>query len=364
MKAFVEGAEVSLETAAAAAARVLEQARQPVIAGLATDSAGARAAILLAERLHGAYDHMASDILLRDIDVLRQAGRLLTTPNDVRLRADCLLLIGPKLLNIWPGLADRLALAASPRLSEAKARKIFWLGPGRGEAAEIGAAEITATPAALPLALAGLRAAVLERRIRINGALAQKLTELAETLRAAHFGAILWSAESIDRLAIEMVQGLATDLNQKTRFTTLPLDSGKNVSGVVQTSGWMTGFPVRTGFGRGYPEHDTWRFNATRMIESDEADAALWISAYGDEAPQWKRQVPMIALARPQTRFPYAPRVRFEVGAPGQDHDAVEYARDIATFTLARASAPSDAPRVADILALIEQNLTKGYEAC
>jgi len=100
------------------------------------------------------------------------------------------------------------------------------------------------------------------------------------------------------------------------------------------------------------------------MIESDEADAALWISAYGDEAPQWKRQVPMIALARPQTRFPYAPRVRFEVGAPGQDHDAVEYARDIATFTLARASAPSDAPRVADILALIEQNLTKGYEAC
>jgi formylmethanofuran dehydrogenase subunit B len=365
MKAFVDGAAVPLETAAAAAARLLEQARLPVIAGLATDVAGARAAIALAEKLRGAYDHVQSEILLRDLDVMRQAGRMVTTPNDVRLRADCVLLVGPKLRESWPDLLKRLDLAAPPRLSETKAaRKIFWLGPGRGEAQGTGAVEIAATPGALPHAVAGLRAAVAQRRTRANGALWQKLTDLAAQLRAAHFGAVVWSAESLDRLTIEMIQGLVLDLNQKTRFSNLPLGVGMTGPGVLQTSGWMTGFPMRTGFGRGYPEHDTWRFDADRMINADEADAALWISSYAAESPQWKRQIPFIALASPQTLFRYPPRVRIDVGCPGQDHDAIEYSRDIATFTLTAARNASDAPRVADVIGLIDGHLKKGSEGC
>lgn len=365
MKAFVGGAAASLESAAAAAARLLEKARLPVIAGLSTDVAGARAAIALAEKLRGAFDHLLGDVLLRDIDVMQQAGRMVTTAGDTRLRADCVLFIGPKLFESWPDLPKHLDLSAPPRLAaNKKARKIFWLGPGRGEAAQIGATEIAATPGALPHAVAGLRAAVLERKTRVNGALGQKLADLAAQMKAAHFGVIAWSPELLDRLTIEMIGGLALDLNQKTRFSTLLLGPGVNALGVVQTSGWMTGFPIRAGFGRGYPEYDTWRFDANRMIEADEADAALWISAYGAESPKWKRQVPFVAVTKPQTRFAYAPHVRIDVGSPGEDHDAIEFSREIATFALTKARHASNAPRVADVIALIDQNLTKGNEAC
>ena len=82
------------------------------------------------------------------------------------------------------------------------------------------------------------------------------------------------------RSTIEMLFGLIDDLNAHTRFTGLPLAPGDNAAGVMQACGWMTGFPMRTGFGRGYPEHDPWRFDATRLVESGEADCALWISAY------------------------------------------------------------------------------------
>jgi formylmethanofuran dehydrogenase subunit B len=362
MKAFVDGAAVGLDAAAAAAARLLGEARLPVIAGLGTDVAGARAAIALAERLRGAYDHLASDILLRDIDVMRQAGRMLTTASDVRVRADLVLFVGPKLLESSPDLPKQLDLAAPPRLSATKTRKVFWLGPARGDAAQVGAVEIAASPASLPYVLANLRAAVLGRKTRANGA--QKLAELAAQLKAAHFGVIVCSADLLDRLTIEMLHGLVVDLNEKTRFTTLALGPGENALGVVQTSGWMTGFPIRTGFGRGYPEHDIWRFDANRMVDADEADAALWISAYSAEAPQWQRHVPFIALAKPQTRFAYPPRVKIEVGTPGEDHDAIEFSQEIATFALTRAKSASDAPRVADVIGRIEQNLTKGSEAC
>jgi len=52
----------------------------PVVAGLGTDVAGARAAILLAEKLRGAYDHMHSARIFADLDVMRQAGLMFTTP--------------------------------------------------------------------------------------------------------------------------------------------------------------------------------------------------------------------------------------------------------------------------------------------
>ena len=154
-------------------------------------------------------DHAASDALLRDIGVLRQAGRMVTTANDVRLRADLVLLIGQRLTRLWPDLAERLALGTPPRLSADKApRKIFWLGGEPGAAAAIGATEIAASAEQLPQAVAALRAAVAGRKSRLGGALAKNVAELAGHLQAAHFGAFVWSAETLDALTIEALTGL------------------------------------------------------------------------------------------------------------------------------------------------------------
>jgi formylmethanofuran dehydrogenase subunit B len=364
MTAYVDGAAVPLETAIAEAARLLGAARLPLVAGMQTDVAGTRAAILLAEKLRGTYDHAASDALLRDTGVLRQAGRMVTTANDVRIRADTILLVGPRLTTLWPEIAERLALAEPPRLSAEKTvRKIFWLGGETGAAATIGATEIAVRANQLPQAVAALRAAVAGRKSRFGGDLAKGLTDLAGHLQAAHFGAAVWSAESLDELTIEALSGLVLDLNAKTRFTNLAFGPAQNAVGVLQTSGWMTGFPIRTGFGRGYPEHDIWRFEANRLVDTGEADAALWISAYGATAPGWRRKVPFVALAAPGTSFPYPPKVQIEVGAPGQDHDSIEWTREIATFAATPAKAASDAPRVADVIGLISEQV-KGSEAC
>jgi len=119
----------------------------------------------------------------------------------------------------------------------------------------------------------------------------------------------------------------------------------------------MTGFPVRTSFGRGFPEHDTWRFHALRMIESGEADAALWISAYDAETPQWKRNVPLVALISPQTAFAREPRVYIEVGRPGLDHVAAEFERETNSIVARTALRPSQAPSVEAVIEQISAHL-------
>lgn len=369
MKVLVDGAVAPLEAAVAEAARLLEQAHMPLIAGLGTDVEGTRAAVVLAEKLRGAYDHMHSEFLLRDIDVMRQAGQFVTTPNEARVRADCVVLIGAKLTAAWPDMLARLDLSNPARFDDwHKPRKIFWLGPGRGEAAEAGATEIAAVSSELPGLIAALRAGVVGHKRRTDAAIDRKLGDAAAELKAARFGVVIWASESVGRLTIEMIHGLLLDLNKTTRFTGLPIAPGANAMGVAQTSGWMTGFPMRTGFGRGYPEHDTWRFDANRMVEAGEADAALWISACGNEAPRWKRQIPFVAITTPGTRFPYPPKVRIDVGTPGIDHDAVLYSQNLATFAATDAQNASDAPQVAAVIRLIDQslneNLTKGEGAC
>ncbi|MGZ9410624.1 MAG: formylmethanofuran dehydrogenase, partial [Methylocystis sp.] len=119
------------------------------------------------------------------------------------------------------------------------------------------------------------------------------------------------------------------------------------------------GFPPRTGFGRGYPEHDPWRFESARLVDSGEADAALWISAYDGETPAWSRaDIPLITLAPAHT----APSrgLFIKVGQPGVTHDAVLMSQETGGMTLRRASAPTDAPSVAQAIGAIMAEVSEG----
>jgi formylmethanofuran dehydrogenase subunit B len=351
--AWIDGRPVALHAALSEAARLLEACRAPVVAGLGTDIAGARAAIRLAQRLGAAVDHMNSAAVLRDLAVMREAGMMVTTPNEARLRADVVLLIGAGLVEAWPELPERLfAAPAAPQAGQAATRRIIWLCPGKGPMRHAGIEKVIGrSPQDLAVLLAALRARVAGRPVGKTRLAVGALDALAADLRAARFGVAVWSAAELGALAIEMLCGLVDDLNAETRFTGLALGSGDNANGVLQACGWVTGFPMRTGFARGYPEHDPWRFDAARMVDSGEADCALWISAYRPAAPQWKRRVPMIALTAPGASFVHAPRVHITVGRPGTDHDAVEHCPTSGTLVPVLAAKPSRTISVADAIA-------------
>src|SRR3984957_5274366 len=342
-----DGAPASFDDAAAAAARLLARSRQPLIAGLGADIDGARAAIVLAGRVGGVIDHMHSAALLRDLDCLRETGVMLTTPGEARVRADVVLLVGDGRLQTWPHLIERLLTPpARPEGANVK-RRIVWLAPhadarlpGFDGVIEVHAAGLGATLAAN---LAALRARVKGRPVAQTQIALPALDALAGLMKSARFGVAVWTAASLGTLEIEMLNGLARDLNEATRFSTLPIPAPDNGAGVLAACGWMTGLPVRTGFGAGVPIHDTWRFDAERLVASGEADCVLWISPFGATPPAWPSEVNFIALCEPMTQFAKAPNVHISVGRPGVDHDAVMHFSDVGTLVATTASARSGA---------------------
>jgi formylmethanofuran dehydrogenase subunit B len=361
--ASIDGAPASLEDAAAAAARILGRSAQALIAGLGADIEGARAAVALAEQVGGVVEHMHSAALMRDLESLRESGVMLMTPGEARVRADFVLLVGDGLLATWPGLNERLLRPPARPDGVDIRRRIVWLAPQADAAIpgldgdiEVIAAGLGATLAAN---LAALRARVKGRPVGRAQISLPALDALAGNLKGARFGMAVWTAASLGTLEIEMLNGLARDLNETTRFSTLPLAAPDNAAGVLAACGWMTGFPMRTGFGAGAPVHDPWRFDAERLVASKEIDCVVWISAFGAPAPAWRRALNFIALCERTTEFAEEPKVRIVVGRPGVDHDAVVHSPDAGTLVAVAASAPSSAPSVAEALERIAACLGK-----
>jgi formylmethanofuran dehydrogenase subunit B len=324
-EAWINGAPVGFDEAVAEAERLIRASALPVIAHLGADVEGAREAVLLAECAGGALDHAASEAMLRDLDPLRESGAMLTTPLEAAVRADVVLLIGSVTAPDW---LDR---PARP-YDEDIARRVIRLDQG-----------------SLSF-LAALRARIKQRRIASTPAGAE---EMAEALRSAKFGVALWSAAELAPLAIEAIHGLVRDLNETTRFSTLAAPSPDNGLGVQTVCGWMTGFPLRTGFARGRPQHDPWRYDARRLVASGEADCVIWVSALAEGAlPSRPVDIALSAADAPA-------RVRFAVARPGLDSDAILYDNGVGTLVAMSASATSQRPTVGATLAAIRARLER-----
>ena len=361
-RAWIDGRPVTLKAAVAEAAKLLDASRFSVIAGLGADVAGTRAAIALAQRLGAVFDHMHSEVLLRGVDVMREADAMITTADQVRARADYLLLVGPHVATACADLA--LLFGHAGPQAGGRLRRVGWICPDRqalsafNERAELRA--IGRDPSELPVLLAALRARIAGRPIGRTRTSKSAIDALAAELAAVQFGVATWSTTDLAALETEMLHGMVADLNARTRFSSLPLGPADNALGVLQVCGWMTGFPMRTAFGRSNPEHDPWRFDATRMVEAGEVDCAVWISAYGAAAPEWTATVPLIALTSVDAPMRRPARIAIEVGRPGTDHDAIEYSVAIGGLASRAASQPSDAVSVAQVLVQIATTLGAG----
>ncbi len=345
--ALVHGRPAPLDEAIAAAAGLLGRSRRAAVAGLDADVAAIEAAIGLARRLDGVADHRASRATLRDLDVMRTAGWITTTPLQARARADLVVLVGAGLEQDWPGLEERLALAGPPPLFPDRARTVVRLCPGGTNAAgEVFGGD----PTGLATLLGQVRAAVGGRSLPPG---AEEARRCAALLVAASYGVIVWSASRVDGLVVEMVCGLLDELNTATRFAGLPIPAAGNAAGAAQACAWLTGFPLPVGFEGGVASHDPWRFDATRLVDAGEADAMLWLCTGDAPAPAWASHLPVVAICPAGTGFATPPEVAFTVGRPGVDHDAIVHDTSLGGLVRHAASAPSDALRASDVIARI-----------
>src|SRR4029077_3899944 len=106
--AYIQGEPADLVEAVGHAGKILSGAAQPVISGLATDVAGVRAALELADRIGAVVDHMGSHHLFKNLLVLQNSGWMTTTFAEIRNRADLIIIAGGDVVSRFPRFFERV----------------------------------------------------------------------------------------------------------------------------------------------------------------------------------------------------------------------------------------------------------------
>jgi formylmethanofuran dehydrogenase subunit B len=338
------------------AAALLARARLPVIGGLQTDIAGAKAALALAEQLGGVLDHAAGDALSRASRIMSEQGACPASFGEVRNRADIVVIVGHGPIERDPGLIGEL-FPAEPGLPRpgSNARELVVIGADKVKA-QVNDAKVKVTTIglggmSLPALIAMLGAAVAGRNPAGDAtAVAAKLAKLAERLRGAAFPVFVFCAADLDEPVLYAVLDMVRHLCITTRAATLSLAMPGNGDGVNLCSTWTCGLPVRTSFAGAMPVHDAWKYATVRLIESGEANALLWIDALEAEGEKAPRGVPTVVLTSAGDSGA-ADDIVIEVACAGRDHDAALYLSHLAGIGMVRAKHRcADAPTVAEVL--------------
>ncbi|ODA68785.1 Formyltransferase/hydrolase complex Fhc subunit B [Methyloligella halotolerans] len=361
MAVYLNGNEVEESQALDSAAELLNRANLPLLAGLMTDVAGAEAAVTLAEEIGGVVDHASGGGLARANRLMREAGSTPVSLGELRNRSDLVIVLGKKPFEADPDLLDKIfpGKKGLPRPGAAP-RRLVTLGAKPKKLPDAIEAKVIETRKTdLATAIGMLAAATRKHPFGDTGkALPKELADAAEMFREAAFSVFVYSPEELDEPVLHVVLDMIRSLCDKNRSGLYTVPVRGNGDGVNLCSVWTCGLPMRTSFAHGDPVNDAWRFDANRMIESGEADALVWIDAFGEGKTDAPKGLPTIALAVPGAVKPDAADIVIEVAKPGVDHDAALYLAEISGLGMVKAKAGgSGLPTVADVLRALSDRL-------
>jgi formylmethanofuran dehydrogenase subunit B len=336
----IEGRTASLDEATARAADILRAAQLPLLAGLATDVQGARAALNLAQGCGAVVDHMNSAGLFRNLSVLQDGGWISASLTEVRNRADLIMLAGARVFELFPRLVERILRPPRCLFPDAAGRELVLIGPWKPstlppELADWRPTIIPVTPPAIADVAASLQAMVAARPLQVcdvAGVEIHTLQNLARRLQQAKYSAVAWAAGEFDfphaELTVKALVELVRDLNHNTRSAALLLGGAQGEVTTHQVCVWQSGQPLRTSFARGRPRHDSVMFDHRRLLAEGRVDALLWLSSFVPHAPPPETDLPTVVLGHPHLALTQTPAVYIPVGVPGVDHSGHIYRGD------------------------------------
>ena len=337
----IKGEPVSLEKAVQHAAGLLGNARLPVYSGFGTDVNDTRAAISLIDRTRGVFDQARAEAGLRNMLVLADSGWMATTLAEVKNRVEVLVVLGSDIEAAFPRFFERCIWPRETLFDQdVDAREVYFLGRAPSGAAAVspsGRAPVVweCAPEALPevaAAMAALARGTMLNVADVGGIPLEKLAQLVERMRRSNYSVVTWAAGQINiphaELAIQLVSRMVVTLNQTTRAAVLPLGGQDGDRTAGQVSSWLTGYPTRVSFARGYPEYDPYHLGTERLLASGEADVLVWVSSLSPVAPPTPEGIPVIVIGRSGMVLDAVPEVFIPVGTPGIDHAGHMYRCD------------------------------------
>lgn len=336
----IAGKPVSLAEAVQQAATILRDARLPVFSGFGTDVNDTRAALSLIDKARGVFDQARAGGGVRNLLVLADSGWIATTLAEVKNRVEVLLVFGSDVEAAFPRFFERFVWNQETLFGQDPAkREVIYLGrapSGDAAASPDGRRPqvIECAPRHLPELAAALSALARGASLQAEtagGVPVAALQGVVDRLKRSSYSVVTWVAGQLDfphaDLTVQQVCQAVTALNKETRAAVLPLGGQDGDRTASQVCAWLTGYPTRVSFARGFPEYDPYLNDTVRLLSEGEADALVWVSSLS-VAPPPAAELPTVVIGRSGMQFDKEPEVFIPVGVPGIDHAGHMYRCD------------------------------------
>ncbi|MBX9678154.1 MAG: formylmethanofuran dehydrogenase subunit B [Gemmataceae bacterium] len=363
--ASIEGVAVPLADAIERAARILADARSPLVYGLSRSStAGQQAALALGEHIGAVVDTTASLGHGPSIIAVQEVGESTCTLGEVKQRADLVIFWGSDPVESHPRHFERYSVDPAGMFVPNGRRDRFIVAVDPRRTATVEQADLH-----LPIEAGGdfellwaLRALI--RGVGWNapsagGIASAQIESLAARMKACRFGIVFFGL-GLARQGVRTVAALlrlSQELNDFTRFYVRRMRVSGDVAGADSVLAWQTGFPFCVSYARGFPRYGPGEFSGHDMLRRGEADACLLVGSSGTrrfsaEACDELKRISTVVLDPGHVDQGFVPTVRFTTAVPGVHHVGTAYRMDEIPIPL-NPFLPKSAPSDREVLSAI-----------
>ena len=371
--ALIDGREATTAEAVEEAARILVEARFPVIYGLSDTTCEAqREAVAIADLIGANIDTTTSVCHGPSGIAFQGVGESTATLGEIKNRADLVIYWGGNPAESHPRHFTRYTIMPKGMFvpNGRKDRTVVLVDVRRTPSVRAADIFIQVKPGKDFEVLWALRALVKGRPVNPaveeeTGVPLATLQDLVERMKSCRFGVLFFG------MGLTMTRGrhfnsgallaLATDLNEYTHFVAKPVRGHGNVTGADNVLSWQTGFPFGVNFSRGYPRFNPGEFTTVDLLAREEVDAALIIASdpaanFPRRAIEHLRRIPVIVLDPKPTLTTDLARVAFTTATYGINTPGTVYRMDDVPITL-RPAFPSPYPSDEEVLRAIKERV-------
>jgi formylmethanofuran dehydrogenase subunit B len=371
---LIDGQPASVAEGIERAARILAEARYPIIYGLSDTTCEAqRVAVGIADWIGGTVDTTTSVCHGPSGMAFQGVGEVTCSLGEIRNRGDLIIFWGgnpaeshprhftkyslmPKGMFVPNGRKDRTCVMVDVRKTKsAKAADIFLQIKPRKDF------EGLWTLRALAKGI-DLDAVQVEQETGIALSVWQ---DLMDRMKRARFGVILFGMGLTmtrgKHVNSEALLALTRDMNAYTRFVCKPMRGHGNVTGADNVVSWRTGYPFGVNMSRGYPRFNPGEYTTADTLARGEADAAMIIASdpmsnFSQPAREHLKSIPYIALDPKETPTTRAAKVAFTTSTYGINTGGTVYRMDDVPIPL-RPAFDSPHPSDHEVLSGIERRV-------
>ncbi len=280
--------ETSIEDAVGRVARMLVDAKKPLLYGWSTTECEAHSiGIELAEEVGGVIDSHSSVCHGPSVLAIQDVGYPSVTLGEVKNRADLDVYWGSNPMHAHPRHMSRYSRYPRGFFRERgqQDRTVIVIDVRKTDTASIANKFLQVKPGQDYELLNAFRTVLNDEEIpdEVAGVKKKDILDAAEMMKSAQFGIIFFGVGLTmspgKHRNIDNAISLTADLNKYTKFSIMAMRGHYNVAGFSEVLTWQSGFPFGVDYTRGYPRYNPGETTSIELLNRGEVDACLVVGA-------------------------------------------------------------------------------------